>query len=372
MSVLGTSGRHIALLMPNFGGGGAERAMITLANSFAAMGHRVDFLVLEATGPFAPLLRSDIRVVELRRRSIFAAILVLVRYLRSEQPAALLSTLDHANVGAILASTIARTGTRIVIRLATTLSSARVTAATRRKRIMLDISRIVYRFADRVVAVSQGVADDAVRFARLSPVRVLTIRNPMDFAEIERLADQLPNTDGLGALDAPFILAVGRLGPEKDFATLIKAFASIRAERDLRLVILGEGQERPLLSALTTELQVQTSISMPGFAANPFAYMRRASAFVLSSIHEGYPNVLCEAMACGCPVVSTDCPSGPREILQNGRYGRLVPIGDVNQMAAAIVQTLDAPMIPDSLRQRARELGAADSVNRYIEALLGP
>jgi glycosyltransferase involved in cell wall biosynthesis len=175
----------------------------------------------------------------------------------------------------------------------------------------------------------------------------------------------------------PVVLAVGSLSARKDFPTLVRAFARVRAERDCRLVILGQAaspkkteEKRGGLMALAGSLGVAADIDLPGFVTNPYAYLARAAVFVLSSAHEGLPGVLIEALACGCPVVSTDCPSGPAEILDGGRFGALVPVGDDQAMAAAIATTLDRPIEAATLRERATLFDVDRAVDRYLELLL--
>ena len=169
----------------------------------------------------------------------------------------------------------------------------------------------------------------------------------------------------------PVLLGAGKFKPQKDLSTLIRAFAMIRASRPARLIILGEGPQRKTLQALCTELGVLEDVAFPGFVDNPFAYMARSKVFVLSSAWEGFGMVLAEAMACGCPVVSTDCPSGPAEILEDGRYGPLVPVSDPEKMSAAIASTLDDPLPVETLRQRAAVFSDASAATLYRQVLLG-
>ena len=170
---------------------------------------------------------------------------------------------------------------------------------------------------------------------------------------------------------APVILAAGRLSGEKDYPTLLRAFAEVVGSRSARLVILGQGVERESLLELAERLGVSDRFDLPGFDVNPFRYMSRASVFVLSSRYEGFPNVLAQAMACGAPVVSTDCRSGPSEMLEGGRWGRLVPVGDWRAMARAIEATLDDPMPAEELKARASVYSVEASVERYLQVVLG-
>jgi glycosyltransferase involved in cell wall biosynthesis len=230
-----------------------------------------------------------------------------------------------------------------VVRESNTLSENALGSPRRRQRLVPALARRCYRWADAVVAVSEGVATDLRLTTHLPAERIRTLPNPIVTPEVAALARQPLEHPWFAADAPPVILAVGRLERQKDFATLLRAFALVRHRRPGRLVVLGEGAERASLEALAVELGVAADVTFPGFVANPFAFMARAGVFVLSSRWEGMPGVLIQAMACGAPVVSTDCASGPRELLQGGRYGVLVPVGDAESLAAGITRMLDRP-----------------------------
>jgi glycosyltransferase involved in cell wall biosynthesis len=205
--------------------------------------------------------------------------------------------------------------------------------------------------------------------AGIDPERIAVVRNPVITPRLQELAQRAPAHPWLEAARDPVILGAGRLTVQKDFATLIRAFARLREKRPCKLIILGEGRQRAKLQALAAELGIAEAVDLPGFSDNPYACMARASLFVLSSRWEGSPNVLTEAMSLGTPVVSTDCPSGPREILADGRYGPLVPVGDWQALATAMQQVLDAPPDSDSLRRAVQEYDVETSASRYLEIL---
>jgi glycosyltransferase involved in cell wall biosynthesis len=229
--------------------------------------------------------------------------------------------------------------------------------------------RRTYPEADRIIAVSRGVADDLRTLVRLPPELVTTAYNPVVDSELAKKADAPIDHPWFVPGAPPVIIAVGRLTEQKDFPTLLRAFARVRAQRQARLLILGEGELRRKLEALACELGVDQDVSLSGFMSNPFAYMARAAVFVLSSAYEGLPGVLIETLACGCPVVSTDCPSGPAEILKNGQYGRLVPVGDPAAMAQAILSTLEAPPDRGLLQKRASLFSVDRAIEQYLEVL---
>ena len=231
--------------------------------------------------------------------------------------------------------------------------------------------RLFYRGADRIVAVSKGVKDDLVKITGLDPDDIDVIANPVISSRIHELSKAPIMHPWLSDGKLPIVVGAGRLTRQKDFPTLIKAFAKVIAIRPMRLIILGEGDDRPKLTALARNLGIEAHVSLPGFEANPYAFINRASLFVLSSIWEGSPNVLTEALALGIPAVATDCQSGPREVLQNGRYGPLVPIGDPDALAKAMLKVLADPPDAEFLKTAVREFTVAFSSRRYLDLLLG-
>jgi glycosyltransferase involved in cell wall biosynthesis len=229
--------------------------------------------------------------------------------------------------------------------------------------------RRTYPRIDHIVAVSAGVAEDTVRIARLPRERISVIRNPVITPDLERLAAEPCPHPWLAPGQPPVILGAGRLQRQKDFPTLIRAFARLQRGRDCRLAILGEGGSRPKLEALIGQLGLSDRVALLGFQDNPYPYLARARLFVLSSAWEGSPNVLTEAMALGTPVVSTDCPSGPFELLDGGRFGPLVPVGDVEALAAAMQRTLEQGLAPGVLRSAVAEYEQGRSAARYLKVL---
>jgi glycosyltransferase involved in cell wall biosynthesis len=224
-----------------------------------------------------------------------------------------------------------------------------------------------YPRADAIVAVSRGVADDLARFAGLPRDVIRVIYNPVVGADLPRMAGEPVDHPWFRPGELPVILGAGRLSRQKDFPTLIRAFAEVRRARPARLVILGDGAQRAELEALVRTLGLADAVALPGFTSNPYAHMARAAVFVLSSRFEGFPNVLVEALAVGTPVVATDCPSGPAEILERGRHGRLVPVGQADALARALLATLDAPGDPAGRRRRAADFSADASVSTYLD-----
>jgi glycosyltransferase involved in cell wall biosynthesis len=281
----------------------------------------------------------------------------------------LLAAKDRAIKTAILARWLCRSRIRLVGRLGTNVSAALEGKGWLRRGLWQLGMRVFYRHADAIVCVSAGVAEDVRRITGLPAERIVVVRNPVVTPQLRELANQPADHPWLAVGQPPVILGVGRLTVQKDFATLIRAFARLRAQRDVRLIILGEGRLRAALESLASKLGVADAVDMPGFKSNPYAYMSRAAVFVLSSRWEGSPNVLTEALALGRPVVATDCPSGPNEILQGGKIAPLVPIGDVARIADAIGEIMDAPPRADSLRAAVDDYFVERSVDGYLAAM---
>jgi len=361
------SEKRIALFFPSLHGGGAERVMLNLAWGLVNKGVNVDLVLTRAEGAFVQQIPKGIRVFDLKASRAIASLPGLVGYLKKETPHALLSALDHNNVVAVMAKKIARVPVRLVVSVHGTLSKSAAHAPSLRGKLMPLWVRFAYHHADAVVAVSDGVAQDLVASAGIKLDKLKVIYNPVVTPDILIKAEEEVEHPWFRNGEPPIILGVGRLALEKDFCALIKAFALVRKKYNARLVILGEGEERPRLEALARELSVSDEVFMPGFVQNPYKYMKRAAVFVLSSQWEGFANVLVEAMAVGTPVVSTDCPSGPAEILEDGRWGEIVPVGDVEALAEGIIRALHEPR--GRAVARAEEFSCAKIVEEYIEVL---
>lgn len=361
-------GNHIAIFMPSLRGGGVERVMLLLAQAFAVRGLEVDLVLASAEGPYLKDVDESVRIVDLKRRRILTSLPALAKYLKARQPLAMISAMAHANVVAVWAKLISGAPTSVLVTEHVNLSRAQLEASNVRQHLVPWFMRLSYGHADRIVAVSGGVADDLAKAINIPRERIEVVYNPVESHHLATLCNAELSHPSLPDDSIPFILATGRLHPQKDFSTLIRAFAHLRKDRRARLVILGEGGQRGDLEALIESLGLTGEILLPGFVDNPYAWMRRASLFVLSSAYEGFGIVLVEAMACGTPVVSTDCPSGPAEILENGRWGALVPVADVAALANAMSSSLDSDDHPD-VAKRAGYFNLDMAVNRYLDLL---
>jgi glycosyltransferase involved in cell wall biosynthesis len=399
-------GQRIAFVLHGFAGGGMERSMLRLAEGLIARGFGVDFVVAEAKGELAGEVPPTARIVELDRMRLWWArahgcaadpgawrlllqprstigllkpllrrLPSLVDYFRRARPDAILAAEPRFNLLAVWGRDLSGGRGRVVVSERIQVSQHATFEGPWADRRLHGLLQRAYLKADVIVAVSDGVADDLAAYAGIPRERITTVYNPVVGPDLERRAREPLDHPWFSAGAPPVILGAGRLDQQKDFGTLIRAFARVRAKRPARLVILGaDSRMQPAFSAelkaLPGALAVAEDVAMPGFVDNPLAYMARSAAFVLSSLYEGLGVVLIEALACGTPVVSTDCPSGPREILDDGRFGPLVPVGDDAALAAAIEAVLDDPPPSERSRARADLFSVTQGVENHLKLLL--
>jgi len=361
---------HVALYLPSLDGGGAERVMVTVANALSERGHAVDLVLVKAKGDYTDLLDEGVRVVDLDASRILASLPELVRYLRDQRPDAMLSTLFFTNVMATWACRWIERPPRLVLREANTISAKGTHADHWKYRLMPYLSRWFYPWADRVVTVSEAAGEDLMEVTGIAEEKVRTIYNPVVTENLKQQAREPVDHPWFREGAPPVVLGAGRLEKQKDFETLIRAFSCVRKNTTARLVILGKGSRKHQLEELANTLGVRDDVLLPGFVDNPFKYMTRASVFVLSSRFEGLPGVLIQAMATGCPVVSTDCPSGPREILEGGRYGPLVPVGDPEVLAEGIRTVFSDFPSTTTMKEGAERFSEKKAVEGYSRELI--
>jgi glycosyltransferase involved in cell wall biosynthesis len=360
---------HVALFFRFIGGGGAERMMLNLARSFTKDGIKVDLVLGNAGGPFRSHVPPEIRVIDLQAsRFVLSGLPKLVHYLQQERPAAILSTLHYTNEMALWAKRIAGVNTRVIVREANHLSEEAQRSGRLKKFLVPIFVKNFYPWADGIVAISKGVAEDLAAIPSLSRDRIRIIYNPALTPDIQAKAQEPVDHPWFASGEPPVILAVGKLERQKDFLTLIRAFAQVRQVRHARLMILGWGPDQPQLEALVKELGLENDVAMPGYKINPFAYMAKAAVFVMSSAWEGFGNVLVEAMATGTPVISTDCKSGPAEILDDGKYGFLVPVGDSQALATSILKVLSGQAKQVDL-EWIKQFSVETITQQYLEVL---
>jgi glycosyltransferase involved in cell wall biosynthesis len=363
-----STAERVTVLVSFTGDGGVENMIANLVRAWVDEGVHVDVLLIKARGRHVQRIPAAARVIALGARTSLTALPALSAYLRREQPPCLLAAKDRAGRIAILARLLSGVQTRIVIRLGMHLSGSLVGKSPLRRWSRWLPARWLYPYADGFITVADEVADDMSTHARVPRERFTTIPNPVVPADLESRTRAPIDHEWFnqGPSTPPTILACGRLAPQKDFATLLRAFARVREVVDARLVILGEGPEGAQLLALARKLGLSGHVDFPGFVSDVLPWMARAQVFALSSVYEGAPNVLVEAMACGLPVVATDCPSGPREILRDGALGPLVPVGALDALAEVLVASLRHPVSADRLIEGVRDYQAAASARRYL------
>jgi glycosyltransferase involved in cell wall biosynthesis/CTP:molybdopterin cytidylyltransferase MocA len=365
------SGKTLAMLLPDMAGGGAERVALAQIDYFLRAGHRVDLLLLRRQGELLDLVPPQVRIVDLAAPRIRQALGPLVRYLRSSPPHALQALMWPVTVLAVLARLIARAPTRLVLADHTTLSRQYADLGRAGSFFLRRSLGASYPRADARVAVSEDAAADLSGLARLDRNAIEVIYNPVADPPPEGAAD--PDIEALwGVPHGRRILTVGKLKDEKEHALLIRAFARMDRAQDARLMIVGNGPQEDELRQVAAQTGVGERVVLPGFTTDPWPFYRSADLFVLSSRFEGYPLVLVEAMKCGLSVVSTDCKSGPREILDGGRFGRLVPVGDEEALSRAMAEALADPAQSGVQIRRAQNLAGSSACRRYLQLMLGP
>jgi glycosyltransferase involved in cell wall biosynthesis len=351
--------------------GGITPVVLNLATAFSEAGRRVELLTFAPQDPrtLFPSLAETVQVRNLGRGSRLRHLFRLAAYLRERRPAVLLSAGLRPNLIAAACKRLLRPPGRLFLSLHNSLSPGLGELGSIRRRLRIRGMRATYPAADGLVCVSAGVEEDLRRYLDPPSGKLHVIYNPVLSPQQIGRGPAVPPHPWLESGQPPLILGAGRLTRQKDFPTLIRAFALVAAQLDCRLMILGEGQERSALEGLVAELGLSDRVALPGFVTDAMGYMGHARLFVLSSAWEGFGMVLVEAMAMGTPVVSTDCPSGPREILRDGELGPLVPVSHPEALASAMLQVLDAPPDPARLQQRAEDFTSDRAAERYLRLM---
>jgi glycosyltransferase involved in cell wall biosynthesis len=360
-----SNARRLALFLPNLGGGGAERVSLAMIQGFLEQGYTVDLVLARKEGSLLPLVPVGVDIVDLGTNRFRQALRPLIRYLRERRPCALHAMMWPMPVLALLARFFARVDTRIIVSEHTTLSAR--PNGLRRRPIRL-LTRRAYLKANGLVAVSTGVADDLSAYIGLPRDRITVIHNPL------QLPGVLPAAGIVSALwpaNTKRILAVGALKPEKNYPLLLRALAKVREHVPASLLILGEGQLRAELEQQIDAMALGDAVVLAGFDTDPWPYYRSTDVFVLSSDTEGLPTVLIEALHASVPIVSTDCPNGPYEILGGGAHGALTPCGDEQALATRIETALSTAEKPKAGPARAAELAGKDQLNKHLALMIG-
>jgi len=360
------SNRSIAILLPDLRGGGAERMHVHLAKYWHKRGLKVNFILMQERGEFLDLLPEGVGVVSLGVERARQVVLPLTRHLRKTRPDIVIAAMWPLTSIAVLSWSLAGRPGRLVLSDHTQLSISCVQEIDTPQWCVGAIMRLTYPAASGIIAVSEGVKRDMCKIAGFSNELVKVIYNPTALGVSPRRESLAIRQHLWGAGFDHHILSVGALKAQKDHITLIKAFALLPAKINAKLTILGEGSLRFELEALVVQLGLQSRVALPGFAVFPYPWYRSADLFVLSSSWEGFGNVIVEALECGVPVVSTNCPSGPAEILEDGRYGKMVPIRDPAALASAIEQSLGATHDSAALMHRAKDFSVKKIADEYL------
>ena len=356
--------RKIAIFLPNLGGGGAERVALSSAADLVERGHRVDMLLVEARGDLLPLVPDGVRIVDFKAHRLIASLPALIRYLREDRPDTLHAVMWPLTIIAVMAHRLARSSAKLVVSDQNALSQ-KIQGGLQRRLLEWTV-RLFYPFADARVLCSAVAADDLAALSGIARDSIEVIFNPI--SPPERIAST-SEIEALWGEAGARLITVGSLKEQKNHALLLRAFAEV-GDKTAKLMILGEGDLRPKLTRLAAELGIAQRVIMPGFSVDPWPYLASADLFVLSSDYEGFPLALAEGMYAGLRIVSTDCTSGPAEMLDGGRFGRLVPCGDAGALARAIDEALNEPPRPEEMRARAEQVAGRAMIERYSELLI--
>lgn len=354
---------RLALFLPDMGGGGAERVALAMIQGFLDHGHEVDLVLARREGVLLPLVPAEVEIIDLGASHLRHTVLPLVRYLRARRPYALHAMMWPLPLLAIIARVLARVKTRIVGSEHTTLSVHQLGLRSRAVRLL---TRQAYLRADAIIAVSAGVADDVASFVGLPRDRITVIHNPL------LLPQALPDPAIMATKWRPGtkrILAVGTLKEQKNYSLLLRAVSQLRDRLPVSLVILGDGPLRQEVERQIVDEGLESTVVLEGFTTDPWPYFAAADLFVLSSNFEGFGNVIVEALYAGLPVVSTDCPNGPSEILGGGQYGTLVPCKNEKALVDGILAAIRRRNDPKALKSRALVVSGHYSIDKHINAM---
>jgi glycosyltransferase involved in cell wall biosynthesis len=344
--------------------------MLNLANGIIKAGYNVDMVLVKAKGEYLKELDDKVNIIDLNSNSAMGSIGNLAKYLKKNQPIAMIAAIENCNVAALIANKIAKVDTKIIVTIHTTLSRVLKDVKNIKVKLNMILQKLLYKNAFKIVSVSKATAKDASDVLEIPLDKVDVIYNPIINKSIIEKANENIDSIYFKEENIKNILAVGRLTEAKSFDTLIKAVSILLKERnDIRLTIIGEGSKREELENLIKRLEIDSYVDMPGFKGNPYAYMSKCDVFVLSSKWEGLPSVIIEAMACGAKVVATDCKSGPREILEDGKYGILTPVGDEYELAKAIKKSLNIDKKIDGIDKHLNQFAFDKIIEEYINLI---
>ena len=354
--------------MLNLEGGGAERAILSLANDLVCRGYKVDFILAETKGEYLVEASPNINIVDLSASSPLKILFKLVCYLRQNEPNSIMAALDQPNILLILAAKLAQFTGKTIVSQRAVIDASQYDTSSFRRFVTKKLQRICFRMADAVISNSYAATEELQSRFKISKGRLFTINNAIDLKRITALALEPLEDPFISNTQLPFLVSVGSLTDRKDIPTLIRSFQYVRAQREIKLVIIGKGPEVQNIKSLIIEFGLGDDVKLIGFDANPYKWIGKANAFVSSSKGEGFPNVIAEALALSCPVVATKCPGDTSKLLENGKWGQITPIGDAKAMADAILKTLDMPT-PIDTTHRAANFSPESVLSQYLDIL---
>lgn len=356
----------VGLYIPTLSGGGAQRVALNLAQGLVSNNCDVSLILVKLEGRLRNEIPAEVNLVDLDAARTLTSVPKLAFHLWRAQYDVVISFMNYVNLYAVVASILSKSTHDLILTEHSTFSRSLYKKNRVTRWIRLKLVQYLYPIADHITAVSRGATEDLQRTVGLQDV--CTIPNPISVHEPIQTTGIEGSTHPWFAEPGPVVLGAGRLTDPKGFSTLVRSLTHIRnSGLNARLVIIGEGEKRSHLEGLARKMDIYEYVCLPGFVDNPYEFMQGADVFVLSSKWEGFGNVLVEAMACGTPVVSTDCPNGPSEILEGGRFGHLVPVEDDEALAQAIIDTLDAPpAASDKLTERAKTFSPKKIARRYL------
>jgi len=357
--------KKIAFYIANLNSGGIGRNTLRIADELKNQGYQVDLVVTKLKGVYVEDVPSDLNVVDLKSRRVLTSIFKLISYLKNEQPNIFISANNLPNIISILSKILSKSKVKMIISIRTHLSSQFNHHNTLKNKIIMYLAKLFYPKSDVIVAVSKGVAEDAVKLINLDKDKIKVIYNPIVSDDINVKKDKKITETWFDLEKTPVIISAGRLTKQKDYYTLIDAFKILRSKRMIKLIILGEGEEKEKIWNYIKINHLEDDIKLKGFVNNPYPYIKKSNVFVLSSQWEGFGNVVAESLAVGTPIVSTDCPSGPAEILDFGNFGKLVPVGNSQKMADSIESILLSSVNHKKLIQRSKVFSVANAANEY-------
>jgi glycosyltransferase involved in cell wall biosynthesis len=361
------SEQPVAIFIPSVHGGGAERAMLNFAEELLRRGICVELVLAKLEGAWKSMIPSKLPVVDLGVRRMAWAVFPLARYLRANRPKVLLSTISHANVAAVISKHISGCDIPVVIRQSNTARQEYKESLG--AKLIGSMIPYIYSHADAIIAVSKSVEEDLIRIRPKLRSLITVIPTPALYPKIFEYADELPRHPWFQDKTVPIVVSVGRLRPHKGMYDLLRAFRSVRQSTVARLIIVGEGDDRRRLERFIDQNGLKDDVHLVGFTANPFSFMKHADVFVLASHYEGLPNVLIQALSLGVAVIATDSPGGVREVLANGRCGALVPVGEPDVLAQAIVSSLTGTERDCDHSDLLSRYDVQDATDRYVSLM---